>query len=59
MSIADHYGSFDEPEEKTEIEIIENPVLTATTLYELFIKKVNGTYLRAETMYQEATKLLE
>ncbi len=72
MSAIDRYGEFELPEEKVKIEIVENPVRTVMSAYELFRKMADERiekYFRSirtllpkkeiEELYDSAVKLFE
>lgn len=65
MSVLDNYGEFELPEEKSKIEVVEDPVKMVISSYEIFekvaTKIVNdkNIYLepKAQLIYDEAVKL--
>ncbi len=65
MSIIDNYGEFDLPEEKSTIEVIEDPVKAILSYYDFFEKLIpkrmeNIQYpSKIEKLYDEASKMFE
>ncbi len=51
MNIIDNYGNFDIPEEKSEIKVVENPVQTIFSLYELFSKTMAKELIKEVDQY--------
>ncbi len=64
MSVIDNYGEFELPEEKAEIEVVEDPVKTVLSAYEVYEKIANELMWKRladapEVFYFEAKKVLE
>lgn len=64
MSILDTYGGFEVPEEKAEIEVVEDPVKTVLNAYEIYEKIAQELKWKRladvpEAFYFEAEKVLE
>lgn len=67
MNVADAYGDFELPDEKSEIEVIEDPVKTIISCFKLFEKKTktdeykyfNDATEMEEKLYQEAVKIFD
>lgn len=66
MSVIDNYGDFELPEEKSVIEVDEDPVKTVLSIYDLYdkvaVKKWNEGIMLGQfmpLMYEQAEKLLK
>lgn len=61
MSAIDNYGELEMPEEKAEIEVVEDPVKTVMSIYELYEKIADKTPWNAkyDSLYFETEKLLK
>ncbi len=65
MSAIDNYGEFDLPEEKTRIEVVEDPVKTVLSCYEMYCthieksKKFISIEDKLSKFYEKGLKILE
>ncbi len=61
MSAIDNYGEFDLPEEKTRIEVVEDPVKTVLSCYKWFVELIlkENPLVSIDQIYQTAVKTLD
>ncbi len=59
MNILETYGEFELPEEKTTIEVIEDPIKAISSAWELFKRSISDIPEGTDNIYQKAVKFLE